>query len=337
MDLETPIPEPSERRTDPREPVDVPATLMMIQQGITFTGSLADLGLGGCCVRIDRDCRFHLHSTAEVIFRLNGIAFRLFGYAQWIDGKRMIGIRFGQMPDRRRAELAEVIEELASARAAKATIDPAAQSFTVDSTTSRIPARAAAEVAPGIPPKTPSETWPLNDSPPTRRVPNPFGLRVLERASPVPVLPDPQPVVPKSPPPAPAAPLSAAAAPSNKRDRRVEARHSVDSSATIFLIDILARSTGRILDVSVSGCRIHTDERFPVGIYRRVEVEFTLDGLPFRLPGVTQALHNRNTVGVRFLNLSPRKLEQLTMLIAEIDEVHKNNQDAAQAEPAPPV
>ena len=54
---------------------------------------------------------------------------------------------------------------------------------------------------------------------------------------------------------------------------------------------------GRILDLSLSGCRIRTDERFPVGIYTRVETEFRLEGLPFRLGGVVQAIHDRQTVG----------------------------------------
>ena len=110
---------------------------------------------------------------------------------------------------------------------------------------------------------------------------------------------------------------------SAQRERRTQARHSVDSQANIFLVDVASRSAGRIVDVSLGGCRIHTNERFPVGIYRRVEVEFVLDGLPFRLGGVTQSLHDRQTVGVRFIDLSERKREQLTMLVEEIDQMQE--------------
>ena len=78
---------------------------------------------------------------------------------------------------------------------------------------------------------------------------------------------------------------------------------------------------GRIVDVSLGGCRIRTDERFPVGIYRRVETEFTFDGLPFRLGGVVQSLHDKFTVGIRFLDMSERKRSQLMELIEEIDEM----------------
>jgi hypothetical protein len=58
-----------------------------------------------------------------------------------------------------------------------------------------------------------------------------------------------------------------------------------------------------------------------VGIYTRVETEFRLQGLPFRLGGVTQAIHNRFTVGIRFLDLSERKKQQVLDLIDEIEQM----------------
>ena len=88
--------------------------------------------------------------------------------------------------------------------------------------------------------------------------------------------------------------------PSKSRDRRAQTRHEVDTIATIFLVKVASALRGHILDLSLSGCRIRTDERFQVGIYTRVETEFHLQGLPFRLGGVIQAIHNRNMVGIRF-------------------------------------
>lgn len=105
------------------------------------------------------------------------------------------------------------------------------------------------------------------------------------------------------------------------RERRQQARHEVDTSATILLVNVGSTLRGRILDLSLSGCRIRTDEHFPVGIYTRVETEFRYDGLPFRLGGVIQAIHNRNTVGIRFLDLSERKREQVLELIGEIEQL----------------
>lgn len=105
------------------------------------------------------------------------------------------------------------------------------------------------------------------------------------------------------------------------RDRREQARYSIDTRATVFFIDVRAQISGRIVDLSMNGCRIRTDERFPVGIYRRVETEFKVDGLPFRLGGVVQSLHDKFTVGIRFLDMSPRKREQLAQLIEEMEEM----------------
>ena len=110
------------------------------------------------------------------------------------------------------------------------------------------------------------------------------------------------------------------------RDRREASREEVDTAAIIFLINVVSRLRGRILDLSLSGCRIRTDERFPVGIYTRVETEFRLEGLPFRLAGVIQAIHDRHTVGIRFLDMSSRKREQVTELMEDIRKMREKEQ-----------
>jgi c-di-GMP-binding flagellar brake protein YcgR len=92
----------------------------------------------------------------------------------------------------------------------------------------------------------------------------------------------------------------------------------VDTSVVLHLIDLAADVQGRIVDVSLGGCRIRVERRFPVGIFRRVEIEFRVDGLPFRLGGVTQAVYDPFNVGIRFLDLSDRKREQLLQLVDEI-------------------
>ncbi|MGB0064382.1 MAG: PilZ domain-containing protein, partial [Terracidiphilus sp.] len=121
--------------------------------------------------------------------------------------------------------------------------------------------------------------------------------------------------------------------PGKGRDRRGQSRHEVDTTATIFLVNVGSALRGRIIDLSLGGCRIRTDEKFPVGIYTRVEIEFHLQGLPFRLGGVIQAIHNRNTVGIRLLDLSERKRQQVLDLIDEIEEIRA---ETAQEE-EPPV
>jgi c-di-GMP-binding flagellar brake protein YcgR len=103
-------------------------------------------------------------------------------------------------------------------------------------------------------------------------------------------------------------------------DRRAHSRYGVYASAVVYLVKIGSSIQGRVLDLSLSGCRIRTKGRMTVGIYRQVEVEFRLDGLPFRLGGVLQAIHDRSTVGIRFIDMSNRKRDQLEQLILDIEE-----------------
>jgi hypothetical protein len=125
-------------------------------------------------------------------------------------------------------------------------------------------------------------------------------------------------VAPAIAPPVVAPPLIE---PQPKRDRRASVRYPVDTSAKIYFVKMGAVLCGRIVDLSLGGCRIHCGEPFPVGIFTRIEVEFVFSGLPFRLGGVIQALHDRQTVGIRFLDMSARKRGQLQHLIYEIERI----------------
>ena len=107
-----------------------------------------------------------------------------------------------------------------------------------------------------------------------------------------------------------------------RRDRRMATRQNVDDWAAILLVRVGSILRGRILDLSSSGCRIRTDAHFPLGIYTRVETEFRVQGVLFRLGGVIQAIHDSNTVGIRFLDLSERKRQRVLELIDEIAALH---------------
>jgi c-di-GMP-binding flagellar brake protein YcgR len=117
-----------------------------------------------------------------------------------------------------------------------------------------------------------------------------------------------------------AGPLQFSGHAQSKRERRADLRCQVDTTATIIFVRSGSKLPGQLLDLSISGCRIRTDERFPVGFYTRVETEFCLKGLPFRLGGVIQTIHDPHNVGVRFLDVSERKQDQVRQLILEIDE-----------------
>ncbi len=103
-------------------------------------------------------------------------------------------------------------------------------------------------------------------------------------------------------------------------DRRATSRHSVDTRANLLLVNTGITMPGRILNLSLGGCQIRMESRFSLGIYVRVEAEFFLSGLPLRVAGVSQEIVDKFTIGIRFLDLSERRRDQLTELIAEIAE-----------------
>ena len=104
-------------------------------------------------------------------------------------------------------------------------------------------------------------------------------------------------------------------------ERRAHSRYRVDEAATLSFVNSGTKMRCRLLDLSLSGCRLQTQERFPLGIYTRVETEFRVTGIPFRLGGVVQAIHGRREVGVRFLDVSERKRQQVKELIEEIEQM----------------
>jgi hypothetical protein len=339
-----------ERQAMPLCAVDAEAMLLLVNQGSRIPCRVVELGLTGCRVSSIKQIAAGIQARVEVAFKIRGIAFRFSGVTRWNDDRTTVGIHFGEMPVRRRDDLVEVLCEVEQENAAKAekqaaemkaaeelaTANQTAGSLPVESPVPKQaedralnqlsvrPDPAQPVLAPRVLPISPSVRRP--EPAPNRTVvrdadallDNLFPIRkqVAGRL---------QPAVPNQTEPNPAARPPAKP---NKRERRIQARHEVDTEAVIHLIHVASRLNGRIIDLSLSGCRIRTNERFPVGIYTRVETEFQLEGLPFRLGGVIQSIHNRNLVGIRFLDLSERKLEQLKQLIVEIEEMRASEMPA---------
>jgi len=268
---------PANRRAHPRFAVDEDSVVLLVDQGLPLQCRILDLSLEGCRVRARNRLTASPRARVEITFKINGIAFRFSGFAQWTDGRQEAGIRFVEVPARRRSDLAEVLAEVEVAEAAKAAKEAA----------ERLEAERVA---------------------PQAAAPEPSRPAMVPAAAPQPIA-QPQPV---------AAPLPAVPPKQAPSERRSHARCAVDTSATILLVKIGSRIEGRILDLSLGGCRIRTHERFPVGIYTRVETEFHLEGLPFRLGGVVQAIHNRLQIGIRFLDMSNRKQQQVSEMMDEI-------------------
>ena len=277
---------PRNRRCQPRYAVDEDSMMLLVSHGLSLESHVLDLSLDGCRLRMQHRYTAGTRTRVEVTFKVNGIVFRFLGVIQWSDGKCLVGVRFVEMASRRREQLAEVLCEMEAAAAARAAQE-AAERAAAESAAREQTAREARELA-----EREARAW-AEIQEAAHRAEAAHEAAALQLSSPA----------------------------QAKRNRRAQARHEVDTKATIFLIKIGSTLRGRIVDLSASGCRIRCAERFPVGIYTRVETEFHLEGLPFRLGGVIQAIHDRNYVGIRFLDVSQRKREQVEQLIAEIAEL----------------
>lgn len=293
-----------ERRAHPRYSVDEECLLLLVNHGMPVKARMVELSMEGCRVRTAEPFPAKAGRTVEVSFKVKGFAFRFCGVVRWSDGHQIAGIHFENMIPRRKVELAEVIDEMAAVLAArKQTLDQVVVKPNTPSPSPPQPTVIAAEPARPVKPAEPSLAQKTAAAPAA-------DIRAPEASNP------PKMETSIAGKMGPAAPHSA-----KPRDRRTQSRHEVDTTATILLVKVASALRGRIVDLSLGGCRIHTDKKFPVGIYTRVEVEFHLQGLPFRLGGVIQAIHNRNTVGIRLLDLSERKRQQVLELIDELDEM----------------
>jgi len=308
----------SERRVHPRSSMDEAASILIVNHGRFIAGQIMDLSVSGCRLRTTFPFTAGIKTEVEIAFRIHGIRFRLSGLVEWARA-RQLGLRFVDVPSRRQIELFDVLLERDADLAAKAAKESA----------KAIQANPLNESRSGNGEKR-GQTWGHSEE---KAQPSADLVRP-GNSLPVALRPEMN-SEPQTLPEALPAPLSVIPSANQDlhqdlqqtgkpagRDRRAQARVPIDTSADILLINIGSHVAGRIQDLGAGGCRIHTCEPFPVGIYTRVETEFRLQGLPFRLSGVIQALYDqkRQVVGIRFLDMSSRKRDQVEQLIKEMEE-----------------
>lgn len=309
-----------ELRAHRRYPVDESATLLLLSHGSCIAGRIIDLSESGCRLRTPAHFTGGIKTRVEIAFRIHGIAFRFGGVVEWIKAGKFVGLRFVDVPARKRVELCDVLLE-AEADLAAVAAKGAAQPLPTQPLSELRPREAEKRVQAQIGLRGPLQ--PLAALPgPAVLLPAAAAESQVNSGQPEPEV---LPMQPSNPPQLQQGPMQGVK--HAGRDRRAQARLPIDTTADILLINVGSRVGGRIQDLSAGGCRIHTDERFPVGIYTRVETEFRLQGLPFRLSGVVQALHDqqKQVVGIRFLDMSVRKREQVEQLIKEMEDEQNQN------------
>jgi hypothetical protein len=117
-------------------------------------------------------------------------------------------------------------------------------------------------------------------------------------------------------------------------ERRKAPRLAVDEEAVLVLVHHGSRVPCRILELSLTGCRLSTRDRFLAGTLVRVETAFKVRGMAFRLSGVTEWTDGKNRVGIRFLDLTARRRVELVEVLGEIaaEQAARAVKQAAQAQ-----
>ena len=298
----------AERRTAQRFALDESVAVHPISGASKLEGRIRDLSAGGCRLEVDTRLLTGAMLRVELQFKIHGYTFRLVGVTAGRRTKTSIGIRFVDLSERRRAELVELLTML-EANAQQRTGQSASSAPNQHSSPRTKPIEVSVRTTVGPATQVSAAQ--------AARIPTAKVAAAVNRTQ-AGAVAELAVQVPNA--------QSASAAASG--DRRAFRRLRVDTRARLYLVKTGIQMTGAIQDLSMAGCRIVTEEPFNVGIYVRVEAEFFLHGLPFRLGGVSQAIIDKKTIGVRFLDMSDRKREQLAELIEEIqaalNEAEKN-------------
>ena len=282
-----------EQRKYLRFAVEGEAMLFAEQLQSAICCHMIDLGLEGCRLRRGDDEPLQVGMTVEIAFRLAGTLFRFPGTIQWSAKNTILGLYFTKMSDSRKNELADLLGAMHEEMEAREK-----EAREKQKQEPAVQARPAASQS--------QETAQASN---LHLVPNPVQNPVQDSTPPA-----------KSGPP-------------RRRERREHDRHEIDSIARVLFLSIHSRVTGKVLDLSLGGCRIRAQQEIPVGAYRRVEVEFMVDGLPLLLPGVTTSLHDKFTIGIRFVEMTDRKRNQLQTVIDEISEKMKKLEKSQKSVP----
>jgi c-di-GMP-binding flagellar brake protein YcgR len=90
---------------------------------------------------------------------------------------------------------------------------------------------------------------------------------------------------------------------------------------------------GRILNLSLVGCCIETERPTALRVNDQLEVYFQLNGFPLLLMGIAKSIHSPQKIGIEFLEVSPRKQDQLKYILNDLKEelAEKKKQSKAQS------
>lgn len=259
-------------------------------------------------------------APVEIVLPMLGMIVRICGVTQWADQNHLVGVRFIHPSARMKNDLAGLLIGLvdkAAAELVKETVaaSPVARSnglvfsTCIAATPRRSEVQSPASEAPATLEKDKDgreeQEWRALREPPAGALP------------------------PEAPAHVPEPPAHAREARPLGPERRVQNAGNDNWNAVLEFLADGARLRGVLVDLSLVACIFRTPSPFSGGMDDRVEVEFQMRGLHFRLAGVTKGVYDKHTVGIGFLEMSQRRREELIQVLDELIELNKVQSGAA--------
>jgi hypothetical protein len=287
-----------DRRVDERFQLNAPGGCLNYR-GAKYPCLIVDVSLSGCCVRTERTFLPGNLANVEIVLPILGMILHMVGTTQWVTRENLIGIRFLHPSARSKNQLAGLLTGL-------------------------VDAGATAEVQAAVAAAAQSETSGL-----AVELPKALLEDLKRKQTPI---ENPKPENPLAPPPRPVQP--AADGEGRSRKNRALITEEGEWPAAIQVLKDGSLLPGSVFGLSLEECSFRAAAPFIAGTRVRVEVDFQMCGLPFRLAGVTEDVHDQHTIEIRFLDMSYRKREELAELIEELRESLKEKPGVPESENA---
>jgi hypothetical protein len=108
--------------------------------------------------------------------------------------------------------------------------------------------------------------------------------------------------------------------PPKGRERRVCARHEIEATASVVILDQGRILKCLVLEMSLSGCRLFGESPIHLEQNTAVEVEFTGRGYPLRLRARVKLKSDDHVIGLEFTYATERVSESLNDLMGELEK-----------------
>jgi hypothetical protein len=268
---------------------DAPGSL--IHKGKKTACQMVDISLTGCCVRTTLPFTAGSLETVKVTFPIFEMILSIWGATQWVRGGNLLGIQFRHPTARSKNQLAGLLTCL------------------IDKSAAEVVKRAMAEIVndPSENPIIQLEHPPAPDSKPEPESEPEQEVTQAVMESPVPNLD----------------PVTAPVRPALSGGEQVLIMEAGDSPARLTLPGDDSVLTGDVVDLSLTGCLMRLSRLRTVRLKAQAELTFHMQGLPFHLAGVTQQMHDKRTLEIRFTQMSRRSRDDLNQVIGELIERSK--------------